>query len=82
MHIIAKFKPYWIVPDATGMGDPLVEQLESDIQTLDKTGRLLIEERGKKFLLKVKPHSVSTQIFSNRKEKGFIMNAGGQYMSA
>lgn len=30
---LAKFyNPYWIVPDATGLGDPLVEEIEDDLR--------------------------------------------------
>lgn len=31
IRVLANFNPYWAVLDATGMGDPLVEQVEDDI---------------------------------------------------
>ena len=35
LAVILHFRPVWIVPDATGLGDPLVEELQRD---LDKLG--------------------------------------------
>jgi len=34
LEIIKFFKPVWIVPDATGLGDPLVEELHRDLRAL------------------------------------------------
>jgi hypothetical protein len=34
LEIIKFYRPVWIVPDATGLGDPLVEELHRDLKTL------------------------------------------------
>jgi len=34
LAVIAHFRPVWVVPDATGLGDPLVEELQRDIRAL------------------------------------------------
>ncbi len=34
LKIIAFYRPVWVVPDATGLGDPLVEELHKDIRAL------------------------------------------------
>ena len=34
LKIIMFYKPVWVVPDATGLGDPLVEELHKDIKAL------------------------------------------------
>jgi hypothetical protein len=34
LEIIKFYKPVWVVPDATGLGDPLVEELHRDIKAL------------------------------------------------
>ncbi len=38
MKVIQVFNPVWVVPDATGMGDPLVEMLEEDITRIRRNG--------------------------------------------
>ena len=32
LSVIKHFRPVWIVPDATGLGDPLVEELQRDLE--------------------------------------------------
>ena len=34
LSVIAFYRPVWVVPDATGLGDPLVEELNRDIKAL------------------------------------------------
>ena len=34
LKVIAFYRPVWVVPDATGLGDPLVEELDRDIKAL------------------------------------------------
>lgn len=34
LEVIKFYRPVWIVPDATGLGDPLVEELHRDIKAL------------------------------------------------
>jgi len=34
LSVIKFYRPVWIVPDATGLGDPLVEELRNDIRAL------------------------------------------------
>jgi len=38
MRIITTFNPIWAAPDATGLGDPLVEQFEEDLIFLTNKG--------------------------------------------
>lgn len=38
MKVLQSFNPIWVVPDATGLGDPLVEELEEDMVMLKKNG--------------------------------------------
>ena len=39
LGVIKHFRPVWIVPDATGLGDPLVEELQRDINKLGLKGK-------------------------------------------
>ena len=34
LEVIKFYRPVWVVPDATGLGDPLVEELHKDIRAL------------------------------------------------
>ena len=34
LEVIKFYRPVWIVPDATGLGDPLVEELDRDVKAL------------------------------------------------
>jgi hypothetical protein len=34
LSVIEFYRPVWVVPDATGLGDPLVEELDRDIKAL------------------------------------------------
>jgi len=38
LNIVAYFRPYLIVPDATGIGEPIVEQMEQDLYDLQEFG--------------------------------------------
>jgi len=59
LKVIQVFNPTWIVPDATGLGDPLVEQLQEDLENLRRSNGI----------------PVRTQIFDNRQnQKGFIIS--------
>lgn len=59
VKVLGFFDPVWIVPDATGMGDPLVEELEEDMKTLSShTG-----------------YPIKAKIFNNRESsKGYIIS--------
>ena len=37
-NVLRVFDPYWVVADATGLGDPLVEELEEDLKIWRKNG--------------------------------------------
>jgi len=39
LAVIKHFRPVWIVPDATGLGDPLVEELQRDIEKIGLKGK-------------------------------------------
>ena len=39
LEVIKHLRPVWIVPDATGLGDPLVEELQRDINELGLKGK-------------------------------------------
>ena len=39
LSVITHFRPVWIVPDATGLGDPLVEELQRDIAKIGLKGK-------------------------------------------
>lgn len=59
MKVIAFFNPIWVVPDATGLGDPLVEELENDLKFLRRSGGMRVQ----------------TRIFNNRDNtKGYIIS--------
>lgn len=38
LEIVSYYKPYIIIPDATGIGDPIVEQMEQDLYDLQEFG--------------------------------------------
>ena len=72
LKVITKFNPYWIVPDATGLGDPLVEELEEDLTQLQRKGMIVLDDRS---IIRIPAHILSTRIFNNRPNtKGFIIS--------
>jgi hypothetical protein len=75
LELVALYNPVWVVPDATGVGDSVVDDMWNDIQMLRIRGYVVIEyvENGK-----VKQHVIKmargqrcrTKIYCNKKEKG------------
>jgi len=47
LEVIKFFKPVWIVPDATGLGDPLVEELNKDIKALKVRSKLFNNKKDR-----------------------------------
>jgi len=77
MDNISNWKPVWVIPDTTGMGNPVCEQLEKDIIKLRKEG--LTVEYGKSPHTKTKHfpqvHKLPTKILSNKKgHYGFMFD--------
>lgn len=59
MKVLTFFDPMWVLPDATGMGDPLVEELEEDLKTTRRSNGMTLK----------------TRIFNNRDgSKGYIIS--------
>jgi len=66
LALIAYYNPVWIVPDATGLGDPLVEMLELDLKALKQRRQVEITDLlGKKRIIKTK-EKIRTSIYNNR----------------
>ena len=69
MNVLIKYNPVWAVLDATGMGDPLVEQIEDDINECKHRGipietRILANTAQKGFIIsrKTKPDLIGNLI--------------------
>lgn len=82
--LICHFNPMWVVPDATGLGDPLVEELERDLYVLS-TGRSLKfnDLAGNEHVVNPSKR-IRTKVYSNKnkddrskpgkRSKGFIIS--------
>lgn len=69
LKLIVVFNPMWIVPDATGLGDPLVETLENDIERL-KNGETIVIYGSNGKVTKIKTSKqIQTEIYNNSEEK-------------
>jgi len=47
LSIIKFYRPMWIVPDATGLGDPLVEELYKDVKALKIRSKLFNNKKDR-----------------------------------
>ena len=73
MMVVEKFNPYLAVIDATGMGDPLIEEFEDDLRELQRDKMLKIVD-NKIYLLRTKKE-INTKIYDNRpNSRGFIIS--------
>ena len=74
MMVIEMFNPYLAVIDSTGMGDPLIEQFEDDLNCLKRDKMLVFKEAGKKYILRT-DKEINTKIYDNRmNSRGFIIS--------
>lgn len=74
---ISNWKPLWVIPDATGLGDPVCEQMEKDIQKLRTTGLNIETGKQPKVVYKNFPRikNLHTKVYSNKKDHyGFIFD--------
>ena len=69
MRVLKEFNPIWVVLDATGMGDPLVEQVEDDLKICRHKGlpietKILCNTKEKGFIFskKSKPELIGNLI--------------------
>jgi hypothetical protein len=71
LSLISRYNPVWAVLDANGIGDPIVEQIDRDINDIRIRDVIC---RYKEQTLKVpRNHLINTRVFSNKKHrKGFV----------
>lgn len=65
LEVIMFYKPVWIIPDSTGIGDPIVEQLDKDLRLVGWRGRIYdnkTNRRGFVFDVKTKPDLIENLV--------------------
>ncbi len=77
MKNVAIFRPSWLVLDSTGIGDPIVEQIDFDLRLLKSAGLTIEYKKNGGLISKTIPpiHNLSTRIYSNKKNRlGFVFD--------
>jgi len=77
LQIVAYFRPYMIVPDATGIGDPMVEQMEQDLLDLQEFGINGVRYvNGTRIPYKIRPvYDLNCRIYNNKTNRlGFVFD--------
>jgi len=75
LQVVALFNPVWIVPDATGVGDPVMDDMWNDLQILKRLGRIVIQVakpngRIDEIEVRMPPgERLRTKIFDNKPDK-------------
>ena len=77
MELVAYYKPYILVMDSNGIGDPIVEQISFDIKDLQRIGVTGIYTRNGTMIpyeIKVS-NRINTKIYANKKNReGFVFD--------
>lgn len=65
MEVIMFYKPVWLIPDATGMGEPIIEIMEKDLKELGWRGRIYSNKNNRLgfiFDIKSKPDLIENLV--------------------
>lgn len=65
MEVIMFYKPVWLIPDATGMGEPIVEIMDKDLKRLGWRGRIYSNKNNRLgfiFDIKSKPDLIENLV--------------------
>lgn len=65
IEIIAFYKPIWVIPDSTGMGEPVVEIMEKDLRQIGWRGRIYCNKSNRLgfiFDIKSKPDLIENLV--------------------
>lgn len=65
LGLIKTFKPVWVIPDAMGLGNPLVEELHRDIRSIELGGRCKIFNNRKDRLGFIISHTTKPDLITN-----------------
>jgi len=65
MEVIMFYKPVWLIPDSTGMGEPIIEIMEKDLRVLGWNGRIYSNKNNRLgfiFDIKSKPDLIENLV--------------------
>jgi hypothetical protein len=65
MEVIMFYKPVWVIPDATGMGEPIIEIMDKDLKQLGWRGRIYSNKNNRLgfiFDIKSKPDLIENLV--------------------
>jgi len=77
MRLVAIYQPTYLVPDATGIGDPIVEQLILDIKLLKTVGLSITYVKNGGTIEKFIPpvYNLPTRVYNNKTNRlGFVFD--------